>query len=102
MLLPNKTIRLSEKFPPAVFLYFAVVSYNSCYPKISQEAEPIMPEQEKTLSDEWRIAIYTAHVHFLQKRGLYEDWKRFKVGKKFKQDDPRLMAQYIDMVSKAQ
>ena len=61
-----------------------------------------MPEQEKTLSDEWRIAMYMAHVNFLQKRGLFEDWKRFKAHKKLKQDDPRLMAQFIDTVSKSQ
>ena len=60
-----------------------------------------MPEQEKTLLDEWKLAIYTAHVHFLQKRNLYEDWKRFKTGKKLRHDDPRLMFEFINTVSKS-
>ena len=49
----------------------------------------------KTFSDLWRETIYTAHVNFLRKRNLYDDWKKFKAGKKLKQDDFRLMSEFI-------
>ena len=43
-----------------------------------------------------------AHVNFLRKRNLFDDWKRFKNGKKLKQDDYRLMSQFIAMIDKPQ
>ena len=61
-----------------------------------------MPEQEKSLTDLWREAMYMAHVNFLRKRNLFEDWKKFKAGKKLKQDDFRLMSEFINMVAKSQ
>ncbi len=61
-----------------------------------------MPENTKTFSELWREAIYTAHVNFLRKRNLYEDWKKFKAGKKLKQDDFRLMTEFINLASKSQ
>ena len=61
-----------------------------------------MPENTKTFSDLWREALYTAHVNFLRKRNLYEDWKKFKAGKKLKQDDFRLMTEFINLAAKSQ
>ena len=61
-----------------------------------------MPENTKTFSELWREALYTAHVNFLRKRNLYEDWKRFKAGKKLKQDDFRLMTEFINLAAKSQ
>ena len=54
-----------------------------------------MPDNTKSFSDLWREAIYTAHVNFLRKRNLFEDWKKFKTGKKLRQDDFRLMSEFI-------
>jgi hypothetical protein len=62
----------------------------------------IMPDPAKSFSEQWREAMYMAHVNFLRKRNLFEDWKKFKAGKKLKQDDFRLMSEFIDMVSKSQ
>ena len=61
-----------------------------------------MPESTKTFSELWREALYTAHVNFLRKRNLYEDWKKFKAGKKLKQDDFRLMTEFINLAAKSQ
>ena len=63
-----------------------------------------MPENTnaKTFSELWREALYTAHVNFLRKRNLYEDWKKFKAGKKLKQDDFRLMTEFINLAAKSQ
>ena len=61
-----------------------------------------MPEQTKTFTELWREALYTAHVNFLRKRNLYEDWKKFKAGKKLKQDDFRLMTEFINLAAKSQ
>ena len=61
-----------------------------------------MPEQDKSFTDLWREAMYMAHVNFLRKRNLFEDWKKFKAGKKLKQDDFRLMSEFINMVAKSQ
>ncbi len=56
----------------------------------------------KSLSELWRDALYMAHVNFLRKRNLFEDWKKFKAGKKLRQDDFRLMSQFIDIIEKSQ
>ncbi len=63
-----------------------------------------MPDSNnvKSFSELWREAIYTAHVNFLRKRNLYEDWKKFKAGKKFRQDDFRLMSEFIKISEKSQ
>ena len=61
-----------------------------------------MPENTKTFSELWREALYTAHVNFLRKRNLYDDWKKFIAGKKLKQDDFRLMTEFINLASKSQ
>lgn len=61
-----------------------------------------MPENTKTFTELWREALYTAHVNFLRKRNLYEDWKKFKAGKKLKQDDFRLMTEFINLAAKSQ
>lgn len=61
-----------------------------------------MAEQTKSMSELWRDALYTAHVNFLRKRNLFEDWKKFKTGKKLRQDDFRLMTQFIEMIEKSQ
>ena len=61
-----------------------------------------MPDNQKSFSALWREAIYTAHVNFLRKRGLFEDWKKFKAGKKLRQDDFRLMSEYINIAEKNQ
>ena len=60
-----------------------------------------MAEQTKSMSELWRDALYTAHVNFLRKRNLFEDWKKFKAGKKLRQDDFRLMTQFIEMIEKS-
>ncbi len=57
---------------------------------------------QKTFSELWRETIYTAHVNFLRKRDLYEDWKKFKTGKKLKQDDFRLMWEFIKIAEQNQ
>ena len=57
---------------------------------------------QKTFSELWRETIYTAHVNFLRKRDLYEDWKKFKAGKKLKQDDFRLMSEFIKIAEQNQ
>jgi len=56
----------------------------------------------KSFSDLWHEAIYTAHVNFLRKRDLFEDWKKFKAGKKLRQDDPRLMSEFIKICAAKQ
>ncbi|MBQ6776645.1 MAG: hypothetical protein IJP53_09320 [Synergistaceae bacterium] len=61
-----------------------------------------MADNTKSFSDLWREAIYTAHVNFLRKRDLFEDWKKFKAGKKFRQDDFRLMSEFIKIAEKSQ
>lgn len=61
-----------------------------------------MADPTKSFSDLWREAIYTAHVNFLRKRNLFEDWKKFKAGKKLRQDDFRLMSQFISIAEKSQ
>ena len=61
-----------------------------------------MPDNTKSFSMLWREAIYTAHVNFLRKRDLFEDWKKFKAGKKLHQDDFRLMSEYIIIAEKKQ
>lgn len=61
-----------------------------------------MADNVKSFSDLWHEAIYTAHVNFLRKRNLFEDWKKFKSGKKLRQDDFRLMSQFIEMKAKSQ
>lgn len=61
-----------------------------------------MPDNTKSFTEQWRESIYMAHVNFLRKRNLFEDWKRFKTGKKLKQDDFRLMAEFISLVDKSQ
>ena len=57
---------------------------------------------QKTFSELWHETIYTAHVNFLRKRDLYEDWKKFKAGKKLKQDDFRLMSEFIKIAEQNQ
>lgn len=61
-----------------------------------------MPDNEKSLTAQWKESIYMAHVNFLRKRNLFEDWKKFKTGKKLKQDDFRLMSQFIEIIEKSQ
>ena len=61
-----------------------------------------MPDNQKSFSTLWREAIYTAHVNFLRKRDLFEDWKKFKAGKNLRQDDFRLMSEYIKIAEKKQ
>lgn len=61
-----------------------------------------MPDQTKSFSDLWYEAIYTAHVNFLRKRNLYEDWKKFKAGKKLGKDDLRIMSEFIRIAEKSQ
>ena len=61
-----------------------------------------MPDNQKSLTEQWNESIYMAHVNFLRKRNLFDDWKRFKNGKKLKQDDYRLMSQFIAMIDKPQ
>ena len=61
-----------------------------------------MPESTKTFSELWRDTLYNAHVNFLRKRNLYDDWKKFIAGKKLKQDDFRLMTEFINLASKSQ
>ena len=56
---------------------------------------------QKSFSELWREALYTAHVNFLRKRDLYEDWKKFKSGKKLKQDDFKLMSEFINLTEKS-
>ena len=55
----------------------------------------------KSFTDLWHEAIYTAHVNFLRKRDLYDDWKKFKAGKKLRQDDFRLMSEFIKLKAPA-
>ena len=59
-----------------------------------------MADNPKSFSEQWRDIIYQAHVNFLRKRDLFEDWKRFKANKKLKQDDFRLMSEYISLKEK--
>lgn len=61
-----------------------------------------MAENIKSFSDLWWESLYTAHVNFLRKRNLYEDWKKFKAGKKFHQGDFRLMSDFIKIAEKSQ
>ena len=70
---------------PALFIY--IYSYGG----------QNMPDNSKSFSEQWREIIYQAHVNFLRKRDLFEDWKKFKAGKKLKQDDFRLMSEYISL-----
>ena len=60
-----------------------------------------MPDNTKSFSEQWKEAIYMAHVNFLRKRNLFEDWKKFKAGKKLKQDDFRLMSEFINLLEKS-
>ena len=61
-----------------------------------------MPDNTKSFEELWKEAIYMAHVNFLRKRNLFEEWKKFKAGKKLKQDDYRLMKEFIDIKAKSQ
>ena len=61
-----------------------------------------MADNTKSFSDLWRETIYTAHVNFLRKRGLFEEWKKFKTGKKLRQDDFRLMSEFIKLAEQKQ
>ena len=61
-----------------------------------------MPDNTKSFSTLWREAIYTAHVNFLRKRNLFEDWKKFKAGKNLRQDDFELMSKFIKIAEKNQ
>lgn len=61
-----------------------------------------MPDNTKSFTDLWRETIYTAHVNFLRKRDLFEDWKKFKAGKKLRQDDFRLMSEFIRIAAAKQ
>ena len=61
-----------------------------------------MPDNQKSFTEQWREAIYMAHVNFLRKRNLYEEWKSFKTGKKLKQDDFRLMEEFIKLKEASQ
>ena len=61
-----------------------------------------MADPNKSFSDLWRETIYTAHVNFLRKRDLFEEWKKFKAGKKLRQDDFRLMWEFIKLKEKSQ
>ena len=61
-----------------------------------------MPDNTKSLTDLWRDAIYTAHVNFLRKRGLFEEWKKFKTGKKLRQDDFNLMSEFVRIAEQDQ
>ena len=61
-----------------------------------------MPDNTKSFEELWKEAIYMAHVNFLRKRNLFEEWKKFKAGKKLKQDDYRLMKEFIDITAKSQ
>ncbi|MBQ6435078.1 MAG: hypothetical protein IJJ09_03675 [Synergistaceae bacterium] len=65
-------------------------------------ADNMNANPQKTFSELWRETIYTAHVNFLRKRDLYEDWKKFKAGKKLKQDDFRLMSEFIKIAEQNQ
>lgn len=60
-----------------------------------------MPENTNTKSftDLWYEAIYTAHVNFLRKRDLYEEWKKFKAGKNVRQDVFELMSKFIKIAA---
>lgn len=62
----------------------------------------MMADNVKSFSDLWREAIYTAHVNFLRKRDLFEEWKKFKAGKKLRQDDFRLMSEFIKIAEQKQ
>ena len=61
-----------------------------------------MPDNAKSFTEQWKEAIYMAHVNFLRKRNLYEDWKRFKAGKNLPQNDTRLMYEFISIIEKLQ
>ena len=61
-----------------------------------------MPDNAKSFTEQWKESMYMAHVNFLRKRNLFEDWKKFKTGKKLKQDDFRLMSEFINMIDKSQ
>ncbi len=61
-----------------------------------------MADNKKTFSELWHECIYTAHVNFLRKRNLYEDWKKFKASKKLRQDDLRLMSEFIKITAPSQ
>ncbi len=76
------------------------VSYNLGTIPFLQEAI-FMPDNTKSFSEQWRENIYMAHVNFLRKRNLFEDWKKFKAGKKLKQDDLRLMSEFINLLEKS-
>ncbi len=61
-----------------------------------------MSDNAKSFSDLWLDCIYTAHVNFLRKRNLYEDWKKFKANKRMKQNDLRLMSEFIKITAPSQ
>ncbi|MBQ7577393.1 MAG: hypothetical protein IJT21_03885 [Synergistaceae bacterium] len=54
----------------------------------------------KTFLELWRDTLYNAHVNFLRKKNLYEEWNKFKSGKNLKQDDYRLMSEFIKLKDK--
>ena len=56
----------------------------------------------KTLSELWIDTIYNAHVNFLRKRGLIDEWDKFKANKKMKRSDYRLMSEFINSLEKTQ
>lgn len=50
---------------------------------------------KRTLMDEWKERQYGAYVNFLRKQGegVYEEWKKFKAGKR--QDENKLMLEFL-------
>ena len=56
----------------------------------------------KSLSELWTDTIYNAHVNFLRKRGLIDEWDKFKIGKNMKKSDYRLMSEFIQLIAKKQ
>ena len=56
----------------------------------------------KTLSELWIDTIYNAHVNFVRKRNLMDEWDKFKAGKKMKRSDYRLMSEFIKLIEKNQ
>lgn len=74
---------------PALLLYAAEGFY-------------IMADNTKSFSEQWREIIYQAHVNFLRKRNLFEEWKKFKANKKLRQDDFNLMSEFIRIKERVQ
>lgn len=48
---------------------------------------------KRTLLEEWRERQYGAYVNFLRKQDMYEEWKKFKAGKR--QDENKLMLEFL-------